>query len=134
MIVADTNVVIYLMIEGQKTEMAQRTFRRDSNWAIPSLWRHEFLNVLATLVRQGGVEIEDAIDVWHTSTQLLAFGEQDVDMLHALRLASLYNISAYYAQYVALALDLNVPYVTEDQQILRIFPNTALSMQKFCES
>ena len=51
MIVVDTNVIVYLMIEGEKTEMAQRTYRQDSAWFIPPLWRHELLNVLTTFVR-----------------------------------------------------------------------------------
>jgi predicted nucleic acid-binding protein len=134
MIVADTNVVVYLMIEGEKTTMAQRTFRRDPNWFVPSLWRHEFLNVLATFVRHGGIEIDEAMDIWHKSTLLFSPGEREVNMPQALRLASQHNISAYDAQYVTLAMEMSVPYVTEDQQLLKIFPDTALSMQGFCAS
>jgi predicted nucleic acid-binding protein len=94
MIVVDTNVVVYLMIAGEKTEMAQRAFRRDSDWTVPSLWRHEFLNVLATLVRHGGIEIDEAIDIWQRSLHLFTSGERDVDMSHALRLASQHDICA----------------------------------------
>lgn len=130
MIVVDTNVIAYLMIEGEKTEMAQRTFRQDSNWAMPSLWRHEFLNVLATFVRHRGIEIDEAIDIWQRSSRLFTPGERDLDMPHALRLATQYSISAYDAQYVALAVELSVPYVTEDQQVLKTFPDIALSMQE----
>ncbi len=133
MIVVDTNVIVYLMIAGEKTEMAQRAFRRDSDWTVPSLWRHEFLNVLATLVRHGGIEIDEATDIWQRNIRLFAPGERDVDMPHALRLAGQHNISAYDAQYVALAMELSAPYVTGDQQILRTFPDIALSMQEFCE-
>ncbi len=134
MIVVDTNVIVYLMIEGEKTEVAQRTFRRDADWVVPSLWRHELLNVLATFVRHGGIELDEAIDIWHTSIRLFTPGERDVDMPHALRLASQHNISAYDAQYVTLAMLLSALYVTEDQQLLKTFPDAALSMQEFCES
>jgi predicted nucleic acid-binding protein len=134
MIVADTHVVVYLMIEGERTTMAQRTFRRDPNWLVPSLWRHEFLNVLATFVRHGGIEIDEAMDIWHKSTLLFSPGEREVNMPQALRLASQHNISAYDAQYVTLAMEMSVPYVTEDQQLLKIFPDTALSMPGFCAS
>lgn len=133
MIVVDTNVIAYLMMEGEKTGMAQETYSRDSTWAMPSLWRHEFLNVLATYVRHGGSEIEAAVEIWQRSSLLFDAGERDVNMLQALRLASQYNISAYDAQYVALAMDLGIPYVTEDRQILRIFSGLALSMREFCE-
>ncbi len=134
MIVVDTNVIVYLMIEGEKTEAAQRTFRQDSNWVTPVLWRHEFLNVLATLVRHGGIEIEQAADIWQKSVRLFSLAEQDVDMLSALRLACRHDISAYDAQYVALAMEFSVPYVTEDRQMLKTFPNITMSMQEFCES
>jgi predicted nucleic acid-binding protein len=131
-IVVDTKVIAYLMIEGEKTEWAQQTFRQDSNWTVPSLWRHEFLNVLATFVRHAGTKIEEAVEIWRRGTVLFTPGEREVDTLYALRLASQHNISAYDAQYVALATELGVPYVTEDQRILETFPDLALSMQEFC--
>jgi predicted nucleic acid-binding protein len=133
MIVVDTNVTAYLMMEGEKTHLAQETYNRDSSWAMPSLWRHEFLNALATYVRHGGAEIEAAVEIWQRTSLLFNPGERDVDMLQALRLASQYNISTYDAQYVALAMDLGTPYVTEDRQMLKIFSGLALSMQEFCE-
>jgi predicted nucleic acid-binding protein len=89
---------------------------------------------LATFVRHSGIEISDAIDIWQKSNLLLTPGERDVDMIYALRLATQNNISAYDAQYVALAMELGVPCVTEDQQVLETFPDIALSMQEFCES
>jgi predicted nucleic acid-binding protein len=134
MIVVDTNVIAYLMIEGEKTAMAQRTFHQDSNWFVPSLWRHEFLNVLATYVRHGGIEMDEAIDIWHNGTVLFNPGEQEVNMPQALRLATQHNISAYDAQYVVLAMEMSMPYVTEDQQLLQAFPGIAVSMQEFCGS
>ena len=134
MIVVDTNVIVYLMIEGEKTEAAQRTFRQDRDWVVPSLWRHEFLNVLATFVRHGGIETDEAIKLWQRSTHLFASGEREVDMLHVLRVVSQHDISAYDAQYVTLAMALDVPFVTENQQLLKTFPDTAMSMQEFCES
>jgi len=134
MIVVDTNVIAYLMMEGKKTGLAQQTLNRDSSWALPSLWRHEFLNVLATYVRHGGTGIEEAVEIWQKTTLIFSTGEREVDMPQALRLAGQYNISAYDAQYVALAVDLGTLYVTEDQQILKSFSGLALSLQEFCES
>jgi len=134
MIVVDTNVIVYLMIEGEKTEMAQRTYHQDSAWFVPLLWRHEFLNVLTTFVSHGGIEMDEATNLWQRGTHLFVSGEREVDMPHVLRLASQHNISAYDAQYVTLAMALSVPFVTEDQQLLKTFSGTALSMQEFCES
>ncbi|MGZ5446412.1 MAG: hypothetical protein ACXWLY_31220 [Thermoanaerobaculia bacterium] len=51
MIVADTNLVAYLLIEGDKTAAARAVWKKDSRWMLPTLWRSEFLNVLTTAVR-----------------------------------------------------------------------------------
>ena len=48
MIVVDTNVIAYVLIEGDKTALAQQVAKKDPDWKVPPLWRHEFLNVLAT--------------------------------------------------------------------------------------
>ena len=131
MIVVDTNVIAYLLIMGDKTDLAQRTYRNEPGWVVPSLWRHEFLNVLATFVQHGGGGLEDAIGIWSQSLRLFARNEREFDLTQALLLASQHGISAYDAQYVALAIDLQAPFVTEDRRLLRLFPELAVSMNSF---
>jgi predicted nucleic acid-binding protein len=41
------------------------------------------------------------------------------------------RLSAYDAEFVALAEELSVPLVTEDKAVLKAFPETALSMDGF---
>ena len=53
-------------------------------------------------------------------------------MVAALRLAVEYGISTYDAEYISLALDLQVRCVTEDSKLLTTFPETAVSMAAFC--
>ena len=55
-------------------------------------------------------------------------------MSHALEIAVLNRVSAYDAQYVALARRLDVPLITEDRRLRQSFPDRCLSMQGFCES
>lgn len=131
MIVVDVNVVAYFFIDGEKTGLARELRRSDPDWVLAPLWRHEFLNVLATFVRAGGASIDDAQTLYRESVALLHDSERDVDMLAALRLAASLRISAYGAQHIALALALDTICVTEDRRLQRTFTNTALGMQTF---
>lgn len=131
MIVVDSNVLAYLLIEGEQTTLAAAVWRLDPQWCLPVLWRHEFLNILATYVKAGGAEITDVEEVWREALRLTAPGEHEVDPVAALRLAIRHKISAYDAQFVALARQLEVPLVTEDRRLREAFPQQILSMQAF---
>lgn len=117
MIVADANVVAYLVIEGDRTPLAQAVWDLDPDWRLPSLWRHELLNTLATYAKAGGVDLEDAERIWYVAWNQLSASEHEVDMSRALELAVLNRVSAYDAQYVALARYLDVPLITEDRRL-----------------
>ncbi len=131
MIVVDVNVIAYFFIEGEKTASARDLLRRDPDWRLPALWRHEYLNVLATFVREDGATIADAKTLWQRGIELFGPREQDLDMESALDLATENRISAYDAQYVALARQLQTVCVTEDQRLLRTFPELTRTMQAF---
>jgi len=130
-IVVDVNVIAYLLIAGQKTGLAQQLFQQDSEWVMPALWQHEFLNVLVTFVRHGGGKITDAENLWRESISLFGSSEREVNWIEVLRLACQHDISAYDAQYIVLAQALGIPCITEDQRLCSKFPTTALPMQKF---
>ena len=58
--------------------------------------------------------------------------EAEVDGSAALDLAIVHGISAYDAQYIALALGFGTLCVTEDRRLMRKFSETAVSMKAFC--
>ncbi|MDZ7685695.1 MAG: type II toxin-antitoxin system VapC family toxin [Gammaproteobacteria bacterium] len=121
MIVVDTNVVAYFFIDGDRTEAARRLWEQEPAWALPPLWRHEFLNVLATYCRAGGMDAGDVLALWHQADAIMAPCEQAVDLAAALSLAIETGISAYDAQFVCLAHSLETRLITEDKQLLRLF-------------
>jgi predicted nucleic acid-binding protein len=127
-IVVDTNVVAYLLIEGEKTAQARALWKRDRDWCAPSLWRHEFLNILATLVKVEGLPRAQASALWTNAVELLAGGERALEMMEALRLAGQRGISAYDAQFVALAQRLGVFLVTEDRRLREACPEATRSL------
>ncbi len=131
MIVVDVNVVAYFLIEGEKTAAARALLDHDPDWRLPALWRHEYLNVLATFARQGGATIAETRTLWRRSIELFGRREQSVDMELALVLASENPISAYDAQYIALARQLQTVCVTEDRRLLKMFPDLTRAMQAF---
>ncbi len=50
MILIDTNIIVYLLIEGDHTEAAQELRRRDPDWHSEAFLMVEFTNVLAASV------------------------------------------------------------------------------------
>ena len=48
MVLVDTNIVVYLLIEGDRTSSAQALYARDPNWRSEAFMLVEFTNVLTT--------------------------------------------------------------------------------------
>lgn len=131
MIVADTNFVAYLLIEGERTAAARQVWQRDPDWRLPPLWRSEFLNVLATAVRAGALEEEQAFRAWQVATSIFGGQEHEPGGEAVLRTALRERISAYDAHFVALAEALRVPLVTGDRKLSGTCTRVAVSMEAF---
>ena len=78
MIVADTNLISYLVLEGSRTKAARRAWQRDPRWVVPTLWRSEFLNVLCLSVRAGLIAEDDAFRTWEVASERLGLVERVV--------------------------------------------------------
>ena len=131
MVVVDVNVLAYSLIEGDRTGEALEVQRIDPDWRLPPVWRHEFANVLVTYVRQGGMPERRASDLYGAAVASYGPREATPDVSSVIRWAIGKRLSAYDAQYVALARQLDVPCVTEDAGILRAVPAGACSMRAF---
>jgi predicted nucleic acid-binding protein len=131
MIVVDTNVVAYLLLGGEKTAGARLAFRKDPAWAAPILWRSEFRNILGAYLRRGTLTRSDALEVMREAEALFHGTEYSVESGQVLKLLSESNCSAYDCEFVALAQQLSVPLVTSDSEILKDFPQTAISLETF---
>lgn len=131
MIVADTNLFAYLYIKGEQTTLAEAVFLRDPVWSAPLLWRSEFRNILAGLVRNKTLTLPGAVNLLRETEEWMKGREYAVVSHHVLDLAASSGCSAYDCEFVALAEDLSVNLVTNDQQILKAFPRKAVSLKEF---
>ena len=131
MIVADTNLLIYLYVQGQRTQESEAVLQQDAVWTAPLLWRSEFRNVLISLVRTDALQLEKALAIIDEAERWLTGHEYSVVSRQVLDLASRSGCSAYDCEFVALAQDLEVPLVTNDRQILKAFPTLAVSPSAF---
>lgn len=131
MIVSDTNLLIYLYVQGQRTEESEAVLRRDPLWTVPLLWRSEFRNALIGLVRRGALSLEAAAAMVEEAERWLSSREYSVVSHYVLSLAAQSGCSAYDCEFVALAKDLRVPLVTTDRQVLKAFPTIAISPSAF---
>lgn len=131
MIVVDTNILSYFYLSSAYSNVVERLFKTDPDWAAPALWRSEFRNVLSFYVRKKIVELDQAIDIFEAADQLLRQNEYEVQSFKVLQLSQKSGCSAYDCEFVSLAQDLNLSLITMDKKILRSFPNIAVSPASF---
>jgi len=130
-IVADTNLLVYLYIRRDHSEHAEAAASRDPVWAAPLLWRSEFRNALVSMLRRGAVEMHDALRTIGEAEQWMRGREYTVSSDLVLRLAASSRCSAHDCEFVALAQDLGVSLVTPDREVLVSFPDAAVSLADF---
>lgn len=132
MIVADTNLIVYLFVTGDKTPLAQEVLAKDPHWIVPPLWQSEFRNVIAGYIRRGMTLIqakqvmEDAI-LTLENRQVLPSSEKILDLISET------DCTAYDCEFIALAQQLDVSLVTADKQLLSRYPNSTISLEEFVE-
>lgn len=128
MIVVDTNILVYLYLPCEFTPQTEQLLLDEPQWAAPVLWRSEFRNVLAGILRRGQLTLEQAVQVQREAEALLVGFEFDLNSDAVLSLVANSDCSAYDCEFVALAQHLGVKLVTMDGKILRAFPETAVAL------
>ncbi len=134
MIVADTNIISYLLLPTPYSESVDAAYKLDSEWAAPLLWKSEFRNVLALYLRKKIINLEKALLLQESAESIMTQNEFDISSSQVLALINESSCSSYDCEFVALAHHLNTPLVTQDKKILKEFPSTAISIADFLES
>lgn len=130
MIVADTNLIVYLFITGDQTPLAQEVLEKDPHWIVPPLWQSEFRNVLAGYMRRG-MELSQAQEVMTDALLTLENRQVAPSSEKVFELVSKSDCTAYDCEFIALAQQLNILLVTSDKQLLQRFPGSAIALKEF---
>jgi len=132
LIVSDTNLIVYLLVDGPFRREARAVYEKDSDWVAPPLWRSEFRNVLVKSLRHGLSSLPDVLDLMEEADDLMSGRELESTTSRILRLAADSGCAAYDCEFVALAQDLSVPMVTADRALFEKFKPLVVSMKSFC--
>ena len=127
MIVVDTNVLAYLLIEGDHTADAQALRLADPDWRSDPFLLVEFSNLLATQVKSGALSAAQAETLLGVAGQQIA---EWIEVPHpeVLAVAVVRQISAYDARFIACAQRSGLPLVTEDARLRAATPGLSISM------
>lgn len=133
MIVADASLITSFAVRDQHSELADAVCAADALWVAPLLWRSEVLSALVQYMQRAGMSLKTARLALHSAEEVIGGREYRVSSDQVLELAARSKCPAGDCEYVALAQELDVPLVTADKQLLRVFPRTAVSLQKFAK-
>ncbi len=134
MLVVDTNVIAYLFLPSDASIHSQRLLEIDNDWIAPVLWRSEMRNVLLQYVRKNLLTLSESIQVQSEAEQLMLGNEFDSVSRAVIKLATTSECSAYDCEFVALAIDTQVPLITADKKLVRSFPKIAHFPDKYLET
>ncbi len=131
MIVADTNIISYLLLPTLYSDSVDELYKLDSQWLAPILWKSEFRNVLALYLRKKIITFNKALQLQEAAEAMMSGGEFEMISSHVLTLVTNSNCSSYDCEFISLAQHQNISLVTQDKKILREFPDIAVSIVDF---
>jgi hypothetical protein len=102
MIVADTNLLVYLEIPGPATEMTRQVFRKDPDWASTALWQSEFRNAALGVIRSGQIDSAAAVAAFDRVEVLLGERIYAAATTAVFTLAVGNRVTAYDLEFVRL--------------------------------
>lgn len=129
MIVVDVSVLFGLVVTRDDYHpLAVAARERDPDWQAPRLFRSEFRSIAAGHLRRGEALVNVLAAAANAQAAVVMHEVSDQEVFAIVQESSL---SAYDAEYVALARRLGVTLVTTDRQVLEQYPNLAVRLQDF---
>lgn len=131
MIVVDSCVLAVRNLTATLTPLAEKLEQVDNLWIAPPLWRYEFQNILAKRLWAGQFSKVSALRVWQNVSARMQFNECEPSPERVIELSMDYRITAYDANFIALAIEMGIPCVTEDRELREKFPAIAFRIADF---
>ena len=128
MLLVDTNVVAYLLIEGDHTEAAQELRARDSDWRSEAFLLVEFTNVLVSSIARKRMTLSMAEDFLAKVFSLFDGKLGRIPHASVLAIATRHRVSAYDARFLSLADQLGSRLITEDARLRAAAPALTQSL------
>ncbi len=122
----DTNVLVYFLFKGYESKSSDEVLAKTQFWCAPSLVYHEFESVVVRHFRHKLISRADAFEMHADFSLLVENRIIDPAPESVLRTAFASNLSAYDAQFVALATEIEGRLITNDKKIVAAFPEVAL--------
>ena len=129
MIVVDTNVMVRLVVGGADGADAALLFERETEWAAPGILMSELQSVLIGFVRRGAVTSGQAKAMRDDAAVVLGDRIASVSGNRVIDVALECGLTAYDAEFVALARTLGVPLATLDNAVLHGAADVAVSLR-----
>lgn len=128
--VVDTNIIAYLLLQGDRTTAARALLAKDPDWRSDSFVLVEFSNVLATMVRNRLLAPGRAHDALGKAEQIIEPGLHPAAHRASLTTAEELGVSVYDARFLVVAQMLSARLVTEDAKLRRAAPTLTQSLEE----
>jgi predicted nucleic acid-binding protein len=130
-IVVDAELLTALTIVRPLTPLARQAFLKDPDWAAPPLWRSDFRGGLWKHLSANRISRDQALRAFEMAQTVIAGNEPEPDLNRVLELARAHDLEIYDAEYVAVAMELGVTFVTTDAELARNAGPSVISLNDF---
>ncbi len=129
--VVDNSVVVAWFVKSQATAYTWSLLERAAEGEamhVPLLWRQEFVNAMVVLERRRRLVQSDAARAYADLSDMnLRIDRELIELARLAELARRFNLSAYDATYLELALRLHLPLACQDGALKSALPKAGVA-------
>ena len=131
MIVPGFDMIAFFYLEGDLTEKAEALFTIDSEWCVPFLWRTLFRSMLAHAISIHAIDLKHGKKLFISAESFLSGKEYGINDILSLQIQKEKNCSASDAEFIALAEEIDIPLITENVKVKKMFPDRVMSVAEY---